>query len=760
MEYRVLGPLEVRDGQGSLPLAGAKQRALLALLLVHANHVLSRDRLIDELWGDEPPETAVQSLQVYVSRLRKLLPAETLLTRPPGYLLEIEPDELDLQLLRAPARRGARGARRRATRNARRLPARRARALARPGARRVRLRAVRPGRDRTARGPAPGGGRGADRGRSRARTPRRPDRRARGAGRRESLPRAAARPADARALPLGPAGRGARGLPRTHAAHSSTSSGSSRAPRCNVSRSRSSPRTRASTRRRVRDGSELGARRPRCRAQARHRPLRRPGDDERARGGPRAYRGVPRPSPRRGGGRDRSRRRHGREGHRRRAARDLRRAGRTRGGSRPPRGQRRARHAQPAERRVRRRAVAADGRRERRGDPRPTRLVRDRHACRGGGAARPLAEPGEIVVGERAATATAGAFDLQQRDGAYVLVGSARPDPIAGTDRPPTQTTPTPTPRRRAPARRRGRERGRLSPPATRRLTVPPNSVGIIDPKTNKVVGHVPVGSRPDSVAVGENGVWVANLDDKTLSRIDPETRKVARRSRSTPPRPDSPSAPESVWVAHGYSGALARVAPQYNSVSEPTSLPVRPAARRPARKRRRRRGIRLGRLRRLERVPDRSSVDARHRPSICRVRSVRDRVRHRLALGCELGRQQRHALRRVDQRRRADVRRRQPSERRRRRRRRRLGHRHRGQCRLANRPGRLWLRHPSPSGERQSASRMAPAVSGSQTAATAPSHGSIRRTSKVVATIRVGNSPLGIAVGDDGMVWVTVRST
>ena len=97
MEYRVLGPLEVRDGAESLPLAGAKQRALLALLLVHANHVLSRDRLIDELWGGEPPETAVQSLQVYVSRLRKLLPADALLTRPPGYLLEVAPDELDLQ---------------------------------------------------------------------------------------------------------------------------------------------------------------------------------------------------------------------------------------------------------------------------------------------------------------------------------------------------------------------------------------------------------------------------------------------------------------------------------------------------------------------------------------------------------------------------------------------------------------------------------------------------------------------------------------
>ena len=70
MEYRVLGPLEVLNGQRSLPLAGAKQRSLLALLLLHANHVLSRDRLIDELWGNKPPETAVQSLQVYVSRLR------------------------------------------------------------------------------------------------------------------------------------------------------------------------------------------------------------------------------------------------------------------------------------------------------------------------------------------------------------------------------------------------------------------------------------------------------------------------------------------------------------------------------------------------------------------------------------------------------------------------------------------------------------------------------------------------------------------
>src|SRR5579864_446486 len=96
MEYRVLGPLEVRDGGRSIPLAGAKQRAVLALLLLSANRVLARDRLIDQLWGDHPPETAVQSLQVYVSRLRKLLPAGTLVTKSPGYLIEVEADELDL----------------------------------------------------------------------------------------------------------------------------------------------------------------------------------------------------------------------------------------------------------------------------------------------------------------------------------------------------------------------------------------------------------------------------------------------------------------------------------------------------------------------------------------------------------------------------------------------------------------------------------------------------------------------------------------
>jgi DNA-binding SARP family transcriptional activator len=97
MEFRILGPLEVcREGGHKLDLT-AKQRALLAVLLLHANEAVSTERLIDELWGAEPPETAGKALQVYVSRLRKLLGVDGLLvTRPPGYALDLGPHELDL----------------------------------------------------------------------------------------------------------------------------------------------------------------------------------------------------------------------------------------------------------------------------------------------------------------------------------------------------------------------------------------------------------------------------------------------------------------------------------------------------------------------------------------------------------------------------------------------------------------------------------------------------------------------------------------
>jgi DNA-binding SARP family transcriptional activator len=98
MEFRILGPLEVVDQGRRLPLGAAKQRALLAVLLLHANEVVSSDRLIDGLWGDQPPETAAKVVQVYVSQLRKALGEEgRVLTRAPGYLLRTAPEELDLQ---------------------------------------------------------------------------------------------------------------------------------------------------------------------------------------------------------------------------------------------------------------------------------------------------------------------------------------------------------------------------------------------------------------------------------------------------------------------------------------------------------------------------------------------------------------------------------------------------------------------------------------------------------------------------------------
>jgi DNA-binding SARP family transcriptional activator len=96
MEFRLLGPLEASEREEPRALGGAKQRALLAVLLLNANQAVSVDRLMDELWGDQPPATATKSIQVYVSRLRRQLGDGRLLTRPPGYLLQVDPSELDL----------------------------------------------------------------------------------------------------------------------------------------------------------------------------------------------------------------------------------------------------------------------------------------------------------------------------------------------------------------------------------------------------------------------------------------------------------------------------------------------------------------------------------------------------------------------------------------------------------------------------------------------------------------------------------------
>jgi DNA-binding SARP family transcriptional activator len=96
MDFRILGPLEVKEGGGEVPLRGRKPRALLAVLLLHANEVVPSDRLIEELWAEDSPERAAAALRVNVSRLRKALPGDVVATKSPGYVIRLEPEQLDL----------------------------------------------------------------------------------------------------------------------------------------------------------------------------------------------------------------------------------------------------------------------------------------------------------------------------------------------------------------------------------------------------------------------------------------------------------------------------------------------------------------------------------------------------------------------------------------------------------------------------------------------------------------------------------------
>ena len=103
VDFRVLGQLEVDRRGASVALGSFKQRSLLALLLIHANQVVSTDRIIDELWGDQPHADRQNALWVHVSNLRSALEPDRekrsegtlLLTRSPGYMLQVGPDELD-----------------------------------------------------------------------------------------------------------------------------------------------------------------------------------------------------------------------------------------------------------------------------------------------------------------------------------------------------------------------------------------------------------------------------------------------------------------------------------------------------------------------------------------------------------------------------------------------------------------------------------------------------------------------------------------
>ncbi|MFC5031840.1 tetratricopeptide repeat protein [Streptomyces sp. So13.3] len=108
MRYRFLGRLDVFDGTRWTSLPAAKQRSVLALLLINANHFVSADALIDELWGDQVPNSAAKSLQVYVHRVRRTLGSSegALLTRSGGYELRVGPGETDADRFAALAAAG------------------------------------------------------------------------------------------------------------------------------------------------------------------------------------------------------------------------------------------------------------------------------------------------------------------------------------------------------------------------------------------------------------------------------------------------------------------------------------------------------------------------------------------------------------------------------------------------------------------------------------------------------------------------------
>src|SRR6266702_1059571 len=99
MQVRILGPFQLEEGGRRITIGGVRQRAVLANLLLHANEVVPSEQLLVDLWGEDSPPSAANALQAAISRLRRELPPERLITRAPGYALRVFPEELDVTRL-------------------------------------------------------------------------------------------------------------------------------------------------------------------------------------------------------------------------------------------------------------------------------------------------------------------------------------------------------------------------------------------------------------------------------------------------------------------------------------------------------------------------------------------------------------------------------------------------------------------------------------------------------------------------------------
>ena len=99
LQIKLLGPLEVRDGERVVDIRRRKQRALLAVLALRSGEPVSPDRLVEDIWGDLPPKTARHALENYVSELRRTLGHDLIRTEPAGYLLAVAPEHVDARRL-------------------------------------------------------------------------------------------------------------------------------------------------------------------------------------------------------------------------------------------------------------------------------------------------------------------------------------------------------------------------------------------------------------------------------------------------------------------------------------------------------------------------------------------------------------------------------------------------------------------------------------------------------------------------------------